>query len=102
MTKKQFLLLKLSEECAEVAQRCSKQIQFGRDEKQKDQDKTNGERLKGELLDLISIWALLEQMGEVPHFSEDEIDLAIENKKIKLQKYLKLSNDLGQLPEITL
>ena len=36
MTKTQFLLLKLAEECAEVAQRAIKQIQFGKDERQKD------------------------------------------------------------------
>jgi hypothetical protein len=36
MTREQFLLLKLSEECAEAAQRASKQIQFGKTETQKD------------------------------------------------------------------
>jgi NTP pyrophosphatase (non-canonical NTP hydrolase) len=55
MTKQQFLLLKLSEECMEVAQRASKQIQFGKDEVQKDQLKTNQARLKDELLDLFAL-----------------------------------------------
>lgn len=102
MKKNQFLLLKLAEECAEVAHRASKQIQFGKDEKQKDQSLANGERLRGELLDLVVIWRMLEDEGEIPKFTADMADSAYLSKKIKLQKYLDLSHSLGQLPEIEL
>jgi NTP pyrophosphatase (non-canonical NTP hydrolase) len=102
MTKQQFLLLKLSEECAEVAQRCSKQIQFGPLEIQTGHSLTNAERLKQELLDLFSIWKILEENKQIPEFSEPEVDFAYENKKLKLQKYLDYSFKLGELPEIKL
>ena len=110
MNKQQFLLLKLAEECAEVAQRASKQIQFGRDESQKDhaptgapvESKSNSERLKEELLDLLSIWSMLEDVNEISKWTIEEAVESHDKKKIKLQKYLDLSYSLGQLPEIRL
>jgi hypothetical protein len=102
LTKAQYLLMKLAEECAEVAQRCSKQSQFGPDEKQRDQEKTNAERLQAELLDLCSVWKLLEEMGEIPHLVEGQIEWAFAAKKIKMQKYLDLSWENGTLPSIRL
>jgi len=110
MNKQQFLLLKLAEECAEVAQRASKQIQFGKDERQKDhaphgaiaESKSNSERLREELLDLLSIWTMLEDIREISKWTIEEAVEAHDKKKQKLQKYLDLSYSLGQLPEIKL
>lgn len=102
MTKGQFLLLKLSEECAEVAQRCSKQIQFGKEEKQHDQPLTNAQRLKSELTDLLAVVNLLVAAGEVQGLTIDELDAATLMKKAKMQKYLDKSVELCQLPEIRL
>lgn len=98
----QFLLLKLMEECTEVGQRCSKQIQFGKLEVQVNQPLTNAERLKQELLDLYSLVHLLQERGELPEISDAEVQIALINKKAKLQKYLNMSYDLKELPEITL
>lgn len=102
MKKNQFLLLKLMEECAEVIQRAAKQIQFGKDEVQKDREESNQQRLKGELLDLVSVAILLINDGEIPQWSHGELVDAALVKTAKMQRYLKLSADLGQLPEITL
>src|ERR1700680_2548271 len=102
MTKEQFLLMKLAEECAEVAQRCTKQIQFGKFEMQKDQTLTNSERLKGEILDFIAMVGLLQQASEITPWTNKEYKVAFKAKKEKLQKYLDLSAKLGQLPEIKL
>ena len=102
MTKGQFLLLKLSEECAEVAQRCSKQIQFGKEEKQHDQEFTNAQRLKAELTDLLAVANLLVEAKEVESLSMAELDAATLVKKQKMQKYLDKSTELCQLPEIKL
>jgi NTP pyrophosphatase (non-canonical NTP hydrolase) len=98
----QFLLLKLMEECVEVGQRCSKQIQFGKLEVQKDQSLTNAERLKQEILDIASLVQLLHLHGELPELTGQEIADAYEVKRKKLQKYLDLSYDLGELPKITI
>lgn len=98
----QFLLLKLMEECAEISQRASKQIQFGKTESQNGQGLTNAERLKQELLDLASITRLLHENKELPEVEEEELEVAYEKKRVKMQKYLDLSHELGQLPKITL
>jgi NTP pyrophosphatase (non-canonical NTP hydrolase) len=109
VNKQQFLLLKLAEECAEVAQRASKQIQFGKDEKQKDhapvaggatESKSNSERLRDEIMDLMVLVTMLEETKEISEITNFHIAYAA--KKIKLQKYLDLSASLGQLPEIKL
>ena len=102
MNKAQFLLVKLTEECAEVSQRALKQIQFGRYEVQKGQGFTNGERLRGELLDLFVIVKMLEESDGFSEFTGEDFDDAYDMKKRKMQKYLDLSYELGQLEKITL
>lgn len=102
MDKSQYLLAKLAEESVEVAQRALKQIQFGKLEIQNGQPLTNAERLKQELLDLMSIAKLLQHCGELPEITELEKTNALIAKRNKLQKYLNLSISLGQLPEIAL
>lgn len=98
----QFLLLKLMEECDEVSQRASKQIQFGKFEIQTKQNLTNAERLKLELIDLFAVVKLLQAAGEIPELDDVDLDKAIEEKKQKMQKYLGYSRKLGELPEIIL
>jgi len=102
MKKGQFLLLKLAEECVEVAQRASKQIQFGKDEIQRDQTESNAARLRNELMDLICVASMLHDVDELPRITVEELAHARLIKKQKLQKYLDLSASLGQLPEIKL
>lgn len=103
MTKVQYLLTKLMEECAEVSQRASKQIQFGKLEIQNGQNLTNGQRLHDELVDLLVIAEMLQEEFEIPEFTDTaEFDRAYVTKKIKMQKYLDLSKQLGMLPEIIL
>lgn len=102
MKRNQFLLMKLMEECSEVAQRASKQIQFGKLETQNGQGKTNGERLKDEILDLMAIVKMLELSNEIPVVGLQEYSEACVAKQFKLNKYLKMSNELGELPEITI
>jgi hypothetical protein len=93
----QFLLIKLSEECAEVSQRALKQVQFGSTEIQKGQEFTNAQRLKNELLDLLSIAKTLQELNEIPHISQYEIREARKEKIKKLEKYLALSTSLGEI-----
>lgn len=97
MSRKQYLLLKLNEECVEVAQRCSKQIQFGKNERQKNQDHTNSERLEGELLDLFVIVRMLRDCKEIRKPSKAQWLHALRNKRKKVEKYLKYSRKLGKV-----
>jgi NTP pyrophosphatase (non-canonical NTP hydrolase) len=59
MNREQFLLTKLAEECAEVAQMALKTQQFGMNESKPGQLATNKDRLHAELNDLNAIVQML-------------------------------------------
>lgn len=94
MTRLQYLLTKLAEECSEVAQMALKSQQFGLEEKRAGQDLTNKERLHEELNDLNGIVRMLNRefgFGFVPS------GIAATAKCEKVNKYYALSKKLGQV-----
>jgi NTP pyrophosphatase (non-canonical NTP hydrolase) len=109
MTRRQYYLLKLIEECQEVSQRAAKSMQFGKDQTQAGDGQslsarkaepehflTNVERLSGELNDLLAVATVLEGMGEL----DADIflsEVGKERKITKIAKYLKLSQTLGEV-----
>jgi hypothetical protein len=109
--REQFLLNKLAEECAEVAQRALKQVQYGANQIQKGNEVKDGvappsgkaglsnrQRLTNELVDLAIIYELLEEAGQLaPPPAGFEYD-DIKAKKIeKTNKYLSFSRSLGEI-----
>ena len=92
MTRFEHLLCILSEECAEVAQRVSKDLRFGLDEIQPDQPLTNAERITREYADLVSVLLMLKRecrsIGEVS-------PAMLEAKRAKVEKFLKYSEACG-------
>lgn len=95
MTLEQYLLGKIAEECAEIAQRASKAQRFGLTEKQPGQDKDNAERLMEEMHDLHAVLWMLQDMG-------CPIDPTIEPTRIppiveKVTKYMDYSRQCEQL-----
>jgi hypothetical protein len=113
MNRNQFLLMKLAEECNEVAKRALKQAQFGANEKQStdglyDPDKssylkpeaqqTNAERTTGELVDIAILCELLEEAKQlVPPPAPFDFDQIKATKISKMNKYLALSRAEGQI-----
>lgn len=97
MTYEQLLLLKLAEECQEVAQRAMKSIQFGAGEMQKNQEKTNAQRLRDEVNDLEGVLAMLENTAELAAQSPREKFRALVLKQEKVQKYYLYSQKLGMV-----
>ena len=86
LTREQYLLGCLGEECAEVAQRASKAVRFGMNEVQPGQELNNRQRLEYELSDLISVCLML------------GIKIAPNPEKAtKVEKYMKLSRERGIL-----
>ena len=84
MTFKEHLLMRLAEECMEVAQRCTKALSFGLPETQEGQPFTNMERLNQELDDLVAVIEMLHERNIlVPHQNSE----AIADKKKKVLKY---------------
>jgi hypothetical protein len=97
MNLRQFYLLKLAEESVEVSQRAIKQMQFGADEVQTGQEKSNAERLLEELIDLATVASLLLDIGEIPSTTAVYREAMRQKKLAKLEKYLKYSQELGNV-----
>jgi len=97
MTRQQYLLTKLAEECSEVAQRALKAAHFGPGEIQPGQPMTNAERLHQEFCDLIGVaYMLTHEFGiELLRWSHAEI----EAKRIKVDKYMALAQSLGMVED---
>lgn len=113
MKLRQYYLLKLIEECAEVSQRAAKSMQFGSDQVQSqsghsvpgsdgtvpnEQSLSNRQRLSNELNDLLSVVLILQSdFDEVVYETRAEFDAYFEAKKKKLKKYLTFSQELGMV-----
>lgn len=96
MNTQEHLLTIVMEECAELAQRCSKALRFGVDEKQPEQRYTNAERIKEEYADLIGAMHLLSET--MTGFPLDSTDVpAIIAKKRKIRKFMKYARECGTL-----
>jgi hypothetical protein len=90
MNHEQFLLVKLMEECSEVTQRASKMFQFGGNEVQPGQEKSNTVRLQEEVDDLINVLLML-------GFYTTPTRESFHAKSEKIDKYLRYSLDLGTI-----
>lgn len=88
LTKEEYLLDCLIEECAEIIQRATKAKRFGLEEIQKDQPHSNEYRLNYELNDLVGVADLLFEDG---WHDQDSVDL----KKSKVSRYMQYSFELG-------
>ena len=95
MDREQFLLVKLAEECNEVAQMAIKSMQFGLDNVKPDQPYTNRERLNQEFNDLITIMQLLSQENYLEH--EPPSPEWIEEKLGRIEKFYNISKEMGKI-----
>lgn len=89
--------VKLAEECNEVAHRCAKTMQFGMSDIQNGHAKDNAQRLREEVLDLIAVVELMQNAGAMTYITVSDRQHAREVKRAKLQKYFKLSFELGRI-----
>ena len=95
MNKQEYLLVILSEECAEVIQEVSKVLRFGPNGSHPKYIGTNKERLNNEIGDLIGIISMLRDEGIV----EENFEKKVLSKMSKVEKYLKYSKSIGILTE---
>lgn len=89
MTRTQYLLSKVAEECVEVAQRAIKAQLFGLREVQEGQDKDNARRLVDEFSDLVAVVDMLWE--SLP----PQVPGSISAKKMKVEKFMAYSRTLG-------
>lgn len=95
MNMQEHLLVKLSEECAEVSQRAAKALRFGLLDVQKDQPFNNAQRIEQELADLIAISGMMAALGMIKEIQPDAIPPRIE----RITKYLIYSREIGTLKD---
>lgn len=93
MTVTEHLLTIVAEECAEVAQRCSKALRFGLDETRRGRDLNNAGMIMEEFDDLLAVVKMLQSEGSLP--SSDKKRVKAKIKKVK--KYLEYSGEVGTL-----
>lgn len=97
----EYLLTVLGEEAGEIVQSMSKIKRFGPDSisPEGDKNKTNRDQLIHEINDLVAVTEMLEENGALgAGFFEDYLDRALINaKKRKVEKYMKVSQNLGLL-----
>lgn len=97
MKLRQYLLIKLAEECNEVAQMASKCALFGYDsvDPREQTGETNLQKLLKELADLVAVNEMLSDLPDMPEL-EFDADIHIEQKKIKLLHYFKVSQEINR------
>lgn len=97
LTVEQFRLMKLAEECAEVAQRCAKQMAYGRDEIQSGQGLRNKDRTREEILDVLLVIQLLTIMGEIDVITGQDVRNHYDEKLGKIRAMSQLAVNQGQV-----
>lgn len=99
MNRTEHLLSILAEECAEVAQRCSKALRFGLEEVQPGQLSTNAERIVREYNDLVAVIEMLNTELGLQYLLHSAWRQAISEKKSKVEQFLEYSRKCGTLTD---
>lgn len=97
MTRQEYLLTILSEECAEVIQEISKALRFGLEEIYPEKGITNSERITAELHDIIAVVEMLRNEGCLEREDIIKVLAAIKVKQGKIEEYLRYSKKCGTL-----
>lgn len=98
MNTQEYLITCAMEECNEIAKELSKCNRFGSDEMMEGHHLTNAQRVRAELVDLLSVIDMLTAVNQSFSFN---IDInghdhgGYLEKRIKVQKYLNYSMELG-------
>lgn len=99
MTRREHLLIILAEECAEVAQRVSKALRFGDEEIEPAQGVSNSDRIFLEMADLLAVYDMLRAEKALPQLHVGSFNRRMEEKRLKVEKYLVYSEKCGTLAE---
>lgn len=97
MTQTQYRFLKLAEEAMEIAHRVAKLMQFGPGETEPGQPLTNAERVRLEMMDLMTCYSDLVHRGALSGIADSEFEVHETAKLAKMAKYLKFSVELGEV-----
>lgn len=101
MTKEQYLLICLAEECGELAQRATKALRFGLDETREGHEHNNTMKLLMELADVHVILGKLDNVLS-DNLTKESATILYNytiDKKTRFDKYFQLSVDRGIVKE---
>jgi hypothetical protein len=93
MTYQEHLLTCLGEECSELHKGATKSLRFGLFHQWPERDKVNAHVIVEEFCDLVAVMELLQPLTHLD-FNNRAL---VEDKKIRLKKFMKLSVELGAL-----
>jgi len=99
MTKTQHLLLKLTEECAEVQKEVCKALEFGLNSTNPETQEVNRLAIAKELNDLLAVVEMLSKDSDVLNTSVIYSDEAMQVKKDKVNRYMRFAKEIGELDE---
>jgi hypothetical protein len=101
VTREQYLLIKLAEECAEVSHVALKATQLGLDREKtsagKNVGKTNKQLLVEEIKDLITTIAIIQNENVLPTVYAEELREWQEYRKERMDKWYEISKELGYI-----
>lgn len=93
MTREQHLLVKVMEECSEIAQNCAKALLFGMQEHLPGDDETNRESIIREYNDLVGVMGML---------GLDVVSRSrVRAKRVKVEHYMEVSRGYGTLVDMS-
>ena len=96
MNLEQMLLIKLMEECSEVAQACAKGLRFGLYDKCDEASVSNQTYIMNELKDVTACMELMFRRGYLARPTDMEVyGSEIESRIARISKYLDYSKNLG-------
>jgi len=93
MNESEHLLVCLAEECAEIQQAVSKALRFGLRDGYPETGRTNAQDIRKEMVDLISVWELIEEKKIINHTQNNERD--IKKKKERVIQYMNYAKSTG-------
>lgn len=94
MNIKEYLLVCLIEECQEVSHAACKALRFGMEDKHPETGISNQEKVKEELMELMTVVNMLEEDGLSFRTLCENI---LENKKFRVLQYMEYSRKKGIL-----
>jgi NTP pyrophosphatase (non-canonical NTP hydrolase) len=96
MTKEQWLLVKLIEECGEVTHECTKALTYGLDHTNPHNDRKNIDNLINGLNDVIGVLKILAEYHTIPSGPDD---VKVCQKIAKINKSMDYAKELGVITE---
>lgn len=95
MNHKEYLLVCLAEECAELSKAATKALRFGLDDKEPKESHTNGENIQHEFNDVLAIIEMLAEQDILP--LGDSRPALLQKKKDKVASYMEYAVRRGAL-----